>query len=211
VARFDDDALVLDSLPYQDRHMLVTLLTRKTGATRGVLQNARGGKAPRAAAAQVLSLVHVTGYIGPRAELATFRELDLVTSSFPLAADIERATAAAVVAELLNCFCPQDEPAPRRYRLGVALLEGLLQGMAPEVAVAYAQFWLLSLGGLFPDPETEELEAEDIRYLITLRHSSVPQLPPDIRPRAASWLERLTRQEAERRLPALDFFRNILE
>ena len=98
--------------------MLVTLLTQETGLMRGVLRRARGGKAPQAAAVQVLSLIHVTGHIGHRADLATFREVDLITSSYPLATELDRATAAAVIAELLITFCPLEEPAPRRYRLG---------------------------------------------------------------------------------------------
>jgi DNA repair protein RecO len=211
VARLDDEALVLDSRPYQDRHLLITLLTRRSGATRGVLRGARGGKAPQAAAAQLLSHVHVVGSASPRAELATFRQLDLVNSSYPLARDLEGATAAAVVAELLISFCPQGEPAPRRYRLGVALLEGLLQGMAPEAAVAYAQFWLLLLGGFLPDPESEEFGNADLRFLSEIRSSSALDIRTGVPSRVASWLDLLTRREAERGLPALDFFRNIVK
>jgi DNA repair protein RecO len=211
VAQFDDDALVLDSRPYQDRHLLVALLTRRSGTTRGVLRGARGGKAPQAAAAQVLSQVHAVGFASPRAELATFRQLDLVNSSFPLARDLARATAASVVAELLISFCPQGEPAPRRYRLGVALLEGLLQGMEAEAAVAYAQFWLLLLGGFLPEPETEELGDEDLRFLSEVRSNSAADIRTRVPRRAASWLDLLTRREAERGLPALDFFRSVVE
>lgn len=147
----DDDGLILDSRPYADRHLLLTVLTPGRGPVRGVLRGARGGKAPAAAAAQLLSLVRVSSFLAPHAELATFRRLELVESSFPLAVELGRFAAAAVVAELLATFCPPDEPAPKPFRLGRAALAALLGGAAPRVVVAYVEQWTLALGGVLPD------------------------------------------------------------
>jgi hypothetical protein len=97
----EDEALVLDHHPFGDRHLVLTVLTHRSGVQRGVLRRARGGKAPTAAAAQIMSLVHVGMFQKPEAELATYRHLDLVTSSFPLTRELGRSAAAAVVAELL--------------------------------------------------------------------------------------------------------------
>lgn len=205
---FTDDALILDSSPFRDRHLLVTMLTRRSGSLRGVLRHARGGKAPQTAAAQILSLVRATGTVSRQAELATFYQLDLLTSSYPLARDLHRAAAAAVVAELLTTFCPPGEPAPRRFRLGVAVLEALLGGLAPRAAVAYTQFWLLSLSGLLPNPETAGLPDHD-RSVLTLYRGCHARAAPTAVPTAlATWLDRLIRYESERPLPALDFFRS---
>lgn len=146
----DDEGLVLDSRPYRERHLLLTVLTPHRGPLRGVLRGARGGKAPAAAAAQLLSLVRVSTYVAPNAELATFRRLDLVESSFPLAADLGRFAAAAVVAELLAAYCPPEVPAPKPFRLGRAALEALLGEVPPEVVVAYVELWTLALGGVLP-------------------------------------------------------------
>jgi len=154
VTSFDDEALILASYPYGDRHMVISILARHHGATRGVLRGARGGKTPRTSATQVLSLVRVSANHPPSAELATFRQLELVRSSFPLAQSFESATAAAVVAELLSTFCPLGDSAERSFRLGAAMLDALLAGIDPQVAVAYAQFWLLALGGVLPPPRS---------------------------------------------------------
>ncbi len=205
----DDDAVVLDSQRYRDRHLLVTLLTGRVGVVRGVLRKARGGKAPQAAAAQVLSLVHVTGAIGRRAELATFHQLDLVTSSYPLATELERSAAAAVVAELLATFCPLEEPAPRRFRLGVSLLKGLLSGSDPDTVIAYAQFWMLALGGVLPIPDEPGWGEPESEFLSACRQSNVSDLPARVPTRVALWLDRRVRSEAERPLRALDFFRSM--
>lgn len=209
VALIDDDALVLDSHRYRDRHLILTLLTSRGGVFRGVLRRARGGKAPQAAAAQVLSLVHVTGAIGRRADLATFQRLDLVTSSYPLAIDLDRSAAAAVVAELLASFCPLEEPAPRSYRLGVSLLLGLLSGCDPATTVAYAQYWVLALGGVLADPDEICWSDSEVEFLASCRHSPVSSLPVRVPDSVTLWLDRRVRSEAERPLHALDFFRSL--
>jgi DNA repair protein RecO (recombination protein O) len=207
MALIDDEALVLDSQPYRDRHLLLTLLTRTGGVIRGVSRNARGGKTPQAAAAQILSLVHVIGYVGRGADLATFRRIDLLTSSYSLAVDLERTAAAAVVAELLYTFCPLEEPAPRRFRLGVSMLDGLLEGKDPDTAVAYAQFWSLALGGVLPDATEAEFDTRDLEFLAACRGKPLTELTARVTSRVREWLDDRVRHEAERPLRALDFLR----
>ena len=209
VGLINDDALVLDSRRYRDRHLLLTLLTSRSGVYRGVLRRARGGKAPQAAAAQILSLVHVTGAISRRAELATFHRLDLVASSYPLAADLARSTAAAVVAELLTTFCPPEEPAPRRFRLGVSMLRGLLSGCDADTVVAYAQFWVLSLGGVFADPDEPGWGEPEVGFLAGCRQAPITELTSRVPDLVVRWLDWKVRSEAERPLLALDFFRSV--
>jgi recombinational DNA repair protein (RecF pathway) len=162
-----------------------------------------------AAAAQILSLVHVTGSASRRADLATFHQLDLLTSSYPLAKDLERSTAAAVVAELLTTFCPPEEPAPRRFRLGVSLLRGLLSGCDADTTVAYAQFWVLELGGVLADPDESGWTEREDEFLAGCRQSPITALPSHVPELVAHWLDRRVRSEAERPLRALDFFRSV--
>jgi DNA repair protein RecO (recombination protein O) len=238
MAFFSDEALVLDSHPFKDRHLLLSVLTRSYGVVRGVLRSARGAKAPHGAATQILSQVHTGIWQSPHAELASFRQIRLVTSSFPLAADLERATAAAVVAELLLTFCPPGEPVERPFRLGVSLLKGLLAGTDPHAAVAYSQLWVITLNGLLPPlkqcaecgaeltmscairpsdnqplcpscapAEAESLSPQGFQFLVACRHLPVTEVPGPVPPDCRYWLDRLARQEAERPLRALEFFR----
>ncbi len=202
-----EQALVLDSHPYRDRDLLLALLSPRLGVVRGVLRRARGGRAPQAAAAQVLSLVRVTGFAGPHAELATFQRLELVTSSFPVAADLDRAAAAAVTAELLATFCSPGEAAPRRFRLGTSLLDALLEGGRPDALVAYAEYWILTLSGLFPGVEEAPVDASGRRFLEECRVRPPSELNGTPPGETARWLDRRVREEAERPLRALDFLR----
>ena len=106
MSTFSDDALVLHTAPYRDRHQIVAMLTPNRGVVRGVLRNARGGKRPLAAATQVLSLIRFSAYRAPQAELATFREVHLVRSSFNLSKNLPSAAAAAAIAAAISVSGP---------------------------------------------------------------------------------------------------------
>jgi recombinational DNA repair protein (RecF pathway) len=209
VPTIDDEALVLDHHPFRDRDLVLSVLTHTRGVQRGVLRRARGGKAPPAAAAQILSLVHVGLYQRPDADLATFRHLDLITSSYPLSRELDRSAAAAVVAELLLTFCPPAEPVERAFRLGVACLEGQLDGVAPATVVTYAEYWSLVLGGVIPAVESIEtaLGHEGAIILAAYRRQPVSKLADTAPPVVSSWLDQSVRDEAERPLRALEFYR----
>lgn len=209
VPTHDDDALILDHHPFKDRHLIVSALTPSYGVIRGVLRSARGGKTPLAGSVQILSKIRMSFFRKPQADLATIQRVDLLTSSYPLAGDIRRSTAGAVVAELLQTFCPQEEPAPRRYRLGISALEALLSGCDPDRVVAYAQFWVLQLSGLMPQPG--ELDgspsADELAFLIACRRIAVADLDLEVPPAAARRLDSMVRDQAERSLQALSFYR----
>ena len=238
MALFSDEGLVLETHPYRDRDLVVVLLARGHGALRAVFRGARAGKAPKSAETQVLTHVRFSAYLGPHAEMATLREVEAVQSSFPLAASLERAAAAAVVAELLASFFPTAEPAHTPFRLGRSILAFLLDDGEARRAVVYAQFWALMLCGVLPPldrctgcgsslhgathiavtggqprcdhcsvPGAETLDELALRFLGLCRVTPIEQLAVEPPAAAANWLDVLTRQEAGRSLPALDFFK----
>lgn len=206
---FDDDALILDHHPFKDRHLIIAALTRSHGVIRGVLRSARGGKSPLAGSTQILSEVRMSFFRKAQAELATFQRVDLKTSSYPLAADFRLSTASAVVAELLMTFCPEGEPAPRRYRLGVSGLTALLQAVEPDRVVAYVQYWVLQLGGLMPPPEALEGDpaADEFAFIIACRSVPLIELDLEVPSSASRRLDAMVRNHADRPLRALDFYR----
>jgi hypothetical protein len=211
VAIIDDEALVLDHHPFRDRHLILAVLTRHHGVQRGVLRRARGGKAPPAAAAQILSRIQVSLYRKANAELATFRHIDLLKSSYPLASDLARSPAAAVVAELLLTFCPPGETVEHSFRLGASCLDALLEGKGPDTIVSYAEFWSLALGGVLPPPETiaTALGTRGQAFLASCRRRPVKEAPPAVPQDAARWLDQRVREEADRPMRALSFYREL--
>ncbi|GEM_PF-2379493 len=234
---FTDEGLILDTLNYRDRDLLLSVLTPHYGVVRGVFRRARGGRAPRAAAAQLLSQVRCSIHQHPSADMASFRDIDPILSSFGLTTDLKKTTVAAAVAELLLVFCPQGEPASRRYRLGVAILNALLGDVSPDGALAYTQLWLLKLSGFLPPLDScsncgaqftdsavisslgEGLHCQDCapsgpslgRHDLDVLQSWI-QAPPsgiscDPPPALSRWLDRISQDAAERRLKALHFHR----
>jgi DNA repair protein RecO len=206
---YEDDALILDHHPFKDRHLIVSALTRSHGVVRGVLRSARGGKIPLAGSVQILSSVKMEFFRKPTAELATIRRVDLIRSSFGLASDFARSTAAAVVAELLLTFCPPDEPDSRSFRLGDAALAGLLAETDPDRVIAYVQFWVLQLGGLMPHPEGLDGSptADELAFIIACRRIPLADLDLALPAGARKRLDAMVRNNAERPLRALDFYR----
>ncbi|MCK5378490.1 MAG: DNA repair protein RecO [Acidobacteria bacterium] len=234
---FTDEGLVLDTLNYRDRDLLLSVLTPHHGVVRGVFRRARGGRAPRAAATQLLSQVQCSIHQWQSADLADFREVDPITSSFGLTTDFNATTVAAAVAELLLIFCPAGEPAPRRYRLGVAILKALLDGVSPDGALAYTQLWTLKLGGFLQPvevcstcgarltdsavatslgeglrcracaPSGHRLGAPDLEALRSWIQAPPSAISGDPPAALRQWLDRTTQDAAERRLKALDFHR----
>lgn len=210
----DDEAVVLDARPFRDRHQIASFRTRGHGTVRAVVRKARTGKHPLAAATQVLSHVRLVAFQRPAAELATCRQLDLIRSSWPLAQDLERSTAAAVVAELLDAFTPAGDSDDRPFRLGRATLEALLDGLGADAAVGYAEAWTLRLAGLLAETDEEwpadtRPPATAGRFLAQCRRLGPAELdgPPDASTR--QWLDGRVRAEAERGLPALRFLRGL--
>jgi DNA repair protein RecO len=207
VALIDDDALVLDNIPYRDRDLILSLLTPSIGLARGVLRGARGGKHPTAGATQILSLIHVVAFQGKHAEMASLRQVDLKMSSFPLSTDLTRSAAAAVVSELLTTFCPLGESAPRRFRLGIAALEALLSGTDPATVIAYVQFWCLALGGVLPRLGEAGLDESDLDFLLACRNEPMEAIHRTPPASTSRWLDSAIRSVAERPVRAWDFMR----
>jgi len=209
--RIDDESLVVDHRPYAERHLLLEVVGRRHGLVRGVLRRARGGKSPAAGAAQLLSVVRVSGRWAASAELATFFDLESVEPSIGLAPDLPRTAAAAVVAELLRTFSVPAEPAERPFRLGRSALRALLAGTAAPVVVAYCQYWSLVLAGVQPaDPATDPdgpSGVGDLRFLAACRALALSEMRVPLPPSTAAWLDRRVREEADRPLPALAFLR----
>jgi hypothetical protein len=185
VRTIEDQGLILDHHPFKDRHLIVAALTPSHGVIRGVLRSARGGKIPLAGSVQVLSRVRLEFFRKPAAELATFRRVELLT------------------------YCPPDEPAPRRFRLGVVALDELLAGTDPDRVIAYVQFWVLQLGGLMPPPDQldGDPDADELALIIACRHVPLTELALEVPASAQRRLDSMVRHQAERPLRALDFYR----
>jgi DNA repair protein RecO len=76
--------------------------------------------------------------------------VDLVRSLFPAQQNLVSSVAATFIAELVDTFAPEHDPAELIYRLLDKTTEALLEGAKPLPVVAYAEIWMLKLAGIFP-------------------------------------------------------------
>ena len=73
-------------------------------------------------------------------------------SSFPLSTPLERALLLSTLAESLQTFVADSEPAEAFYRLARHAMDALFAGAPSELVAAYFDVWVLRLSGLFPNP-----------------------------------------------------------
>jgi DNA repair protein RecO len=120
-----DLAIVLRSIPYEERHRIVTALTENHGQISGLARNAVqsrrfGGSLEPFAASEW----HFT--VKPGAELVRIDQAQIRRPFEGLRKDFESLSLASVFGELMLKLAPRDEPAPDLFKLhsnALALLE----------------------------------------------------------------------------------------
>jgi DNA repair protein RecO len=120
-----DLAIVLRSIPYEERHRIVTALTENHGQISGMARNAvqsrRFGGALEVFAASEWQFV-----VKPGAELVRIDRAEIRRPFEGLRKDFDRLSLASVFTELMLRLSPKYEPAPDLFRLhsnALALLE----------------------------------------------------------------------------------------
>jgi DNA repair protein RecO (recombination protein O) len=142
------DALVLRTYRLGESDRLVVMLTRDRGKKRGV---ARGGARSRkrfGGALEPFTHVRVAYQEREQRDLVRLDYADVLGS--PLTAGGEACTYASYFAELLDEWAPENDPQERLYRLGVAVLDAMREGVGAERLARYFEYWLLRLQGVYP-------------------------------------------------------------
>jgi recombinational DNA repair protein (RecF pathway) len=85
-------------------------------------------------------------------ELVSVNSIDPVRPSFPLSKDLERALLLSALAESLETFVSDSDPAEPFYRLARHAMDSLFAGAPAQAVAAYFDVWILKLSGLFPAP-----------------------------------------------------------
>jgi DNA repair protein RecO (recombination protein O) len=119
---------------------------------KGWAYGARGIKSRFGAALEPLAKVRI-GFVERESdEVVRIESIDLVRSLFPAQQDLVRSIAATYIAETVDTFAQSNDPSELIFRLLDRTTEALLAGASPMAVVAYAEIWMLRLGGTFPSP-----------------------------------------------------------
>ncbi len=146
------DAFILGTHPLKERDRIVSLLTRNSGKRRGVAKRARGGRSEFTGTLEPMTEARVVFFERDGRELVSIDSIDCVRSSFSLSKDLERALLVCALAESLETFVSDSEPAEPFYRLARHVMDSLFAGAPAQAVAAYFDVWILKLSGLFPSP-----------------------------------------------------------
>jgi DNA repair protein RecO (recombination protein O) len=147
------DAFILATHALREKDRIVSFLTRGAGTKRGVARGARGPRSPFAGALEPMTEARIVYFEKEGRELVSINSVEPVRSSFPLTVDLESALLLSALAESLQTFVSDSEPAEPFYRLARHSLDALFAGAPGSTVGAYFDVWVLKLSGLFPSPQ----------------------------------------------------------
>lgn len=154
MALITSDALVLRAYKLGETSKVVVLLTRERGKVRAVAKGARGSRPRYQSALEPLSEVRVSLHGRQGAELLRLGECELLRSAFRAGErGLETALFLSYLAELLDAFAQDGEADDKVYRLALAVLHAVEEGVPEALLGRYLEAWLLKLSGIYPSLE----------------------------------------------------------
>jgi DNA repair protein RecO (recombination protein O) len=146
------DAFILGTYPLKEKDRIVSFLTRESGRRRGVARRAKGARSAFTGSLEPMTEARVVFFEREGRELVSIDSIDLVRPSFALSKDLERALLLSALAESLETFVSDSDPAEPFFRLARHAMDSLFAGAPAQAVAAYFDVWILKLSGLFPSP-----------------------------------------------------------
>jgi DNA repair protein RecO (recombination protein O) len=137
----------------KERDRIVSFLTRDSGRRRGVAKRARGARSTFTGTLEPMTEARVVFFEREGRELVSIDSIDPVRPSFPLSRDLERALLLSALAESLETFVSDSDPAEPFFRLARHAMDALFGGAPASLVAAYFDVWILKLSGLFPSTQ----------------------------------------------------------
>ena len=161
---YSDDALILRTYKLGEADRIVVFLTRDRGKKRGVAKGARRPRSKFVGGLEPLTQVRLAYFEQERRELVSVNYSEPNCS--PLSADDPEALGyTEYFAELLDEWAQEADPDERLYRLGAAMVEALVAGVAAEPLARYFEYWLLRLQGVYPSWSGLGLSDDAVAFL----------------------------------------------
>ncbi len=146
------DSFVLGTHALKETDRIVSFLTRDAGKKRGVAKGARRPRSAFSGALEPMTEARIVYYEKEGRELVSINAVDPIRPSFSLAKELEKGLLLSTLAESLETFVSESDPAEPFYRLARHTMDALFGGAPAPLAAAYFDVWILKLSGLFPSP-----------------------------------------------------------
>jgi DNA repair protein RecO (recombination protein O) len=168
----DTEAFVLRTFTLKEADKVCVFFTRDVGKVRGVAYGARKLRSRFGASLEPFTEVSLTYFQKENKELVSISTCEIIRSQFVSGISSERMGVMQYLAELVDSFMLDHEPNETVYRLIAATLTELKEAGNHELMTLarYFEFWMLKLGGFFPNWRNcglceKDLSAETAVYL----------------------------------------------
>ncbi len=146
------ESFILATYALRETDRIVSFLTRDAGKKRGVARGARKPRSVFSGALEPMTEARIVYFEKEGRELVSLNAVDPIRPSFRLSKDLDRALLLSALAESLETFVSESEPAEPFYRLARHAMDALFGDAPAELVAAYFDLWILRLSGLFPPP-----------------------------------------------------------
>ncbi|HET7453098.1 MAG TPA: DNA repair protein RecO [Thermoanaerobaculia bacterium] len=147
-----DRAFILSAIPLREKDRIVTFLTEHAGLRRGVARGARRLQSAYAGSLEPMSETEVLWFEKEGRDLHRIDSIEIVRSSFPIAADLAPGLLLSAIAESLITFVPDSDPSEKFFRLAAHAVGALFDGRTAASVAVYFDAWVLKLTGVLPSP-----------------------------------------------------------
>jgi DNA repair protein RecO (recombination protein O) len=152
VKHHSSESFILGTWALRETDRIVSFLTRDAGKKRGVARGARRPRSIFGGSLEPMTEARVVYFEKEGRELVSLNAVDPIRPSFGLSKDLDRALLLSALAESLETFVSESEPAEPFYRLARHTMDALFAGGPVDLVAAYFDVWILKLSGLFPNP-----------------------------------------------------------
>jgi DNA repair protein RecO (recombination protein O) len=149
----ETEAIVLRSQALGESDRIVTFLARGQGKVRAVAKGARRSRRRFGTNLELLSRVRLAWFEREGQDLGRIESADLLEPFFDLQADPLRGAALACFAEVADAFAREQQEDDAFFRLLLAVLRAVRDGLDLDWAGRYFEVWTLRLHGVLPDLE----------------------------------------------------------
>ena len=147
------ESFILATYALRETDRIVSFLTRDAGKKRGVARGARRPRSVFSGSLEPMTEARIVYFEKEGRELVSLNAVDPIRPSFGLSKDLDRALLLSALAESLETFVSESEPAEPFYRLARHAMDALFAGAPADLVAAYFDVWILRLSGLFPPPK----------------------------------------------------------
>lgn len=168
----DTEAFVLRTFTLKEADKVCVFFTRDAGKVRGVAYGAKKLRSRFGASLEPFTEVSLTYFQKENKELVSISNCEIIRSQFVTGISSERMGMMQYWGELVDSFMLDHEPNETVYRLVAATLDSMKDAENNDLMTLarYFEFWMLKLGGFFPDWRycglcEKDLSAEPAVYL----------------------------------------------